>query len=149
MFSCKFCETFKNTFVYRLPLVATSETTARFLKYVWPFYNMMHERVNPSPQCCISYRNQPFDLISSVYNIWVLFPARDKRLFHIDFKELRNSPLELFLWNGCSENMQQIYRRTPVPKCDFSQVAKHLYWNRTSGWVLSCKFAPYFQITFS
>ena len=23
----------------------------------------------------------------------------------------------------CSENMQQIYRRTPTPKCDFSKVA--------------------------
>ena len=23
----------------------------------------------------------------------------------------------------CSENMQQIYRRTPMPKCDFNKVA--------------------------
>ena len=45
----------------------------------------------------------------------------------------------------CSENMQQIYRRTPIPKCDFSKVAKQLYWNRTSVWVLSCKFAVYLQ----
>ena len=28
-------------------------------------------------------------------------------------------------------------------------VAKQLYWNRTSAWVFSCKFAPYFQSTFS
>ena len=27
----------------------------------------------------------------------------------------------------CSENMQQIYRRTPIPKCDFNKVAKQLY----------------------
>ena len=26
-----------------------------------------------------------------------------------------------------SENMQQIYRRTPMPKCDFNKVAKQLY----------------------
>ena len=26
----------------------------------------------------------------------------------------------------CSENMQQIYRRTPIPKCDFNKVAKQL-----------------------
>ena len=26
----------------------------------------------------------------------------------------------------CSENMQQIYRRTPMPKCDFNKVAKQL-----------------------
>ena len=49
----------------------------------------------------------------------------------------------------CSENMQHIYKRTPVPKCHFSKVALQLYWNRTSTWVFSCKFAPYFQNTFS
>ena len=28
----------------------------------------------------------------------------------------------------CSENIQQIYRRTPMPKCDFNKVAKqHLF----------------------
>ena len=34
----------------------------------------------------------------------------------------------------CSENMQQIYRRTPTPKCDFNEVAKHL--RSTSRWLL-------------
>ena len=38
--------------------------------------------------------------------------------------------------------MQQIYRKTPKPKCDFNKVALH-----TSTWVLSCKFAAYFQNT--
>ena len=27
----------------------------------------------------------------------------------------------------CSENMQQIYRRAHMPKCDFNKVAKQLY----------------------
>ena len=27
----------------------------------------------------------------------------------------------------CSENMLQIYRRTPMPKCDFNKVANQLY----------------------
>ena len=34
-----------------------------------------------------------------------------------------------------SENMQQIYRRTPIPKCE------QLHWNHTLVWVFSCKFA--------
>ena len=34
--------------------------------------------------------------------------------------------------------MHQIYRRTPVLKCDFNKVV-----------LLSCKFAPYSQNTFS
>ena len=28
---------------------------------------------------------------------------------------------------GCSKNMQQIYRRTTMPKCDFNKYAKQLY----------------------
>ena len=40
----------------------------------------------------------------------------------------------------CSENMQQIYRR---------KLLKQLYWNHTSAWLLSCKFAAYFQNSFS
>ena len=35
-----------------------------------------------------------------------------------------------------------------MPKCDLNKVAKQLYWNRTSAWVFSCKFAAYFQNTF-
>ena len=45
--------------------------------------------------------------------------------------------------------MQQIHRRTPMPKCDFNKVALQLYWNRTSSWVFSRKFAAYIQNTFS
>ena len=48
----------------------------------------------------------------------------------------------------CSENMQQLYRRIPIPKCDFNKVAKQLYSNHNSAWVFSCKFATYFWNTF-
>ena len=44
--------------------------------------------------------------------------------------------------------MQQIYKRTLTPKCDFDKFAKKLYWKRTSAWVF-CKFAAYYQNTFS
>ena len=49
----------------------------------------------------------------------------------------------------CSENMQQIYRRTPMLKCDFNKVAKQLYWNHTLAWVFYSKFAASFQNTLS
>ena len=49
----------------------------------------------------------------------------------------------------CSENMQQIYRKTTMPKCDFNKVAKQLYWNHTLAWVFFCKFTSYLQKTFS
>ena len=41
----------------------------------------------------------------------------------------------------CSVIMQQIYRRTSMPKCDCR--------NHTLTWVFSCKFTAYFQNTFS
>ena len=45
----------------------------------------------------------------------------------------------------CSENMRQIYRKTPMPKYDFNKVAKQLYWNHISAWVFSCKFVCIFS----
>ena len=44
--------------------------------------------------------------------------------------------------------MQQIYRRTPIPKWDFNKVAIQFHWNRTSSWLFNCKFAAYFQKPF-
>ena len=44
----------------------------------------------------------------------------------------------------CSENMQQVYRRTYMSKCDFKKGEKQLYWNYTSTWVVSYIFrAPF------
>ena len=63
---------------------------------------------------------------------------------------IEKQPTRVVPGKKCSENMQRNYRRTPMPKCDFNKVAKlkQLYWNRTSAWVFSCKFAAYFQNTF-
>ena len=51
----------------------------------------------------------------------ILFRTRVKK---------KNRFLLLRLLKRCSKNMQQIYRRTPMRKCDFNKVAKQLYWNR-------------------
>ena len=32
-----------------------------------------------------------------------------------------------------------------MPKFDFNKIASQIYENHTSAWVLSCKFAAYFQ----
>ena len=61
---------------------------------------------------------------------------------------IQKHPFWVVLRERCSENMQQIYRRTTMPKCDSNKVPKQVYWNHTSVWVFSCKFAAYFQNTF-
>ena len=63
--------------------------------------------------------------------------------------DLQKQPYRGVLGKRCSENMQQTYRRTPMPKCNFNEVALQLYWIRTSAWVFSYKFAAYFQNTLS
>ena len=47
----------------------------------------------------------------------------------------RSNPPEVFL--GKIDNMLQIYRKTPIPQCDFNKDAKQFYWSRTSAWVFS------------
>ena len=61
---------------------------------------------------------------------------------------IQKQPLRGVLRRRCSENMQQIFSRIPMPKCDFRKVVKQFYWNHTSAWVFSCKFAAYFRNTF-
>ena len=47
-------------------------------------------------------------------------------------------PSRSVLKKNSSPNMHQIYRKTPVPKCEFNKVALH-----------PCKFALYYHNTFS
>ena len=65
------------------------------------------------------------------------------------FYEMQKQPSIGVLMKRCSENIQQIDKRTPMPKCDFNKVAKQLCWNHISACVLSCQFAAYFQNNFS
>ena len=45
--------------------------------------------------------------------------------------------------------MQQILKKAVMPKCDFNNAAKQLYWSHTLASVFAGKFAVYFQTTFS
>ena len=49
----------------------------------------------------------------------------------MDFKHIQHQkqPSRGGLWKRCSENMLQIYRRAPMPKCDFNKAAKKkVFW---------------------
>ena len=46
---------------------------------------------------------------------------------HLKMKRNTEAALQRCSIRRCSESMQQIYRRTPMPKCDFNKVAKQLY----------------------
>ena len=66
---------------------------------------------------------------------------------HLKVEHLE-AALRRVLRKKCSEKMEQTYRRTPIPKCDFNKDEKLLYWNRTSAWVFSYRFVEYVQNTY-
>ena len=61
---------------------------------------------------------------------------------------IQKQPSRDVLRKRCSKNMQQIYRRISMPKCDFSKVALQLYWNRTSAWMFSLNLLYIFRTLF-
>ena len=78
------------------------------------------------------------------------FLFRVKSSFYTsDIYIFQKQPSRGVLRKMCSKNMRKIYRRTIMPKCDFSKITKQLYWNPTSAWVLSSKSAAYFENSFS
>ena len=64
---------------------------------------------------------------------------------HSNFQK---QPSRGVLCKRCFENMQQTYNRTSMLKWAFNKVALQLYWNHTSAWLFSFKFAAHFQNPF-
>ena len=60
-------------------------------------------------------------------------------LFHLNYngnQGIQKNPTRAVLIKRCRENMSHVYWRRLMRRWDFNQVAKELYWNRTSSWVL-------------
>ena len=96
---------------------------------------------NKSKQCA----DELFECVWPFFEIGVSFNIL---INYILMKKQKHSSRDV-LRKRCSENMQHIYRRTPLPKCHFNEVALQLSWNQTSAFVFSCKYAAYFQYIFS
>ena len=80
-----------------------------------------------------------YGLFQSLYNILLcIFTIIQPELIIVTWYRQKQSSRGVPR-KKCSENMQQIYRRTPMPKFDF--LKSHF------GMSLSCKFAVYFRNT--
>ena len=62
---------------------------------------------------------------------YLWYPLYIINLETMDLTEAARVLLQSIIKRRCSENMQQIYRRTPMPKCDLNNIAKELCWNHT------------------
>ena len=99
--------------------------------------------------CLVTVNNWLSMYVTNNLCRYILCSCEWSKYFATYIRQCKSSLPEVFLGKGVLKNMQQIYRRMPMSKCDFNKVANQLYWNRTSVWVFSCKFVAYFQNTFS
>ena len=69
-----------------------------------------------------------FNLLNAIKKIYcVFFLIYFQRFFRNSLTNRQKQSSRGVLKKGCSENMQQIYLKTPMPKCDFNKVATQLY----------------------
>ena len=71
---------------------------------------------------------QPVEVWHNVLSLILEDSWRHPALSHTEKTViLQKQPSRGVLWKRCFENMQQIYSRTPIPKCDFNKVTWQLY----------------------
>ena len=90
----------------------------------------------------LSFKNYKSMIVMSSY--YVLVP-RHKDQYPLNQQKQSSRGV---LRKRCSKYMQQIYRRTSMPKCDFKKVGKQLYWNRTSAWMSPVILLHIFRTSF-
>ena len=64
--------------------------------------------------CPVDFNAYPLQRVSAIFNLTIEMPG---------LIQTQKQPTKGVLRKRCSENMQQIYRRTPMSKCDSSKVA--------------------------
>ena len=69
--------------------------------------------------------------IVSLQQVRTIMEVKIKR--RLQTPEACGSEFRGVLSKRCSENMPQIYRRKPMPECDFNKVALELYRNHNSA----------------
>ena len=78
------------------------------------------------------------EMFSNTFIVYLFFSIQNCSSHKPNYKKVledptsKCSPQDVCSGKICSENMQQICRRTHMPKCDFNKVALQLYWNYTS-----------------
>ena len=73
---------------------------------------------NPSPA------QYTFIYSKSLFGHYEVAISISLKILFLCKSSFKKQPSRGVLMKRCSENMQQIYGKTPMPKCDFNKVAK-------------------------
>ena len=108
---------------------------------------MIPKHIYPmTPKSNFDYFGGSADTMEIIHQVKMIFLVRlmimQRKLLHLFFTEkkpcktkLRKQSPRGSLQKRCSANMHQISGRMSLQICNFSKVAKQLYWNHTSAWV--------------
>ena len=104
MFSCEFCEFSKNTFSYKTPPLAASVNCLVF-RCVYSFFLKWWNSI----KICVNFFFSQIRLGFKSYREWKIQIPNNKGF-------TQKQPPRGVLRKRCSENMQQICKRIPMPK---------------------------------
>ena len=97
-----------------------------------------------------NYLHSLFDVFISFFKIvslFILFLFFPFSFLNLHYQKQPHP--EVFLGKRVLKIYSKFTGEKRMSKCDFNKVAMQLDWNHTSAWVFFCKFAAYFQNTFS
>ena len=135
-----------------------SPNTEFFLVRIFPYLVQISEKIpyldtfrtpfSALANELLSTKNISF--ASKIIWVWDHLRPLNHRIFSQIISEKQKQFSRGLLRKRFSENMQHIFKETPMLNCDFNKVSitQHC-WHHTSACVLSCKFAGYFQNTFA
>ena len=117
---------------WSFPLRISSVNVTKSARKLWIFSNLLKKSLMENfIFCAVSDW-----LKRKIYCALIYFPILQRKIISchnsisVNFKKLKHEkhfqkqPPRDVLKKRCSENIQQIYRRTPMPKCEFNKVAK-------------------------
>ena len=99
------------------------------LRYIFPT-DQINKRSQVSKD---KFNKKPLQYYKIYAKVIKFNTSRALYYWKISPQEIQKQPFGSTLRKRCSENNQQIYRRTLVPKCDFHKVALQFYWNHRQG----------------
>ena len=125
------CCTFSEHLFLSIPLEGCFCTETYEVKLKHDIKKMLFSRIYVSKQVLFFLIFITIVYWSSNF-VWFKFSVRSKPVFSFWNSAMSEASLHrCSSLKRCSENVQQIYRRTPMLKCDFNKIAKQLYWNHT------------------
>ena len=122
-------------------LVVTIDIKLNFHKHAANLFERLVGKLSQEFSLVTSTTKSTFNECKSYVSIYSLS-------FSLDEPQHKSNLPKVFLRKGVPKICSKHTGRTPMPKCDFNEVAKQPYWNHTPARVFSLKLLHIFRTLF-